>query len=157
MGRETKTRFPWCHHLQWKQQQSLGPPAPITYTVMWYQIISILQLKPRSEISAWDNSGYLQWSVPLLQSVLGFWCSCDCPTRTASTPSPQPPPGPAHWDCSFTRAKINEKQDSMTNFTCKSKHSIHLQWRFPKITHTHGSSARGSSRKVTLHKHIPGW
>lgn len=37
-------------------------------TVMWYQFILILQFKPRSAISAWDNSGYLQWSV------LQFWC-----------------------------------------------------------------------------------
>lgn len=25
----------------------------------------------------------------------------------------------------------------MASFTCKSKHSIHLQWRFPKINCTH--------------------
>lgn len=49
-------------------------------TVMWYQFILILQFKPRSAISAWDNSGYLQWSV------LQFWCSMTAPQETPAHP-----------------------------------------------------------------------
>lgn len=51
MGKNTKTRFLCWNHLQWKQQQSLGPPAPNTNTVMWYQSILNLQFKPRSAVS----------------------------------------------------------------------------------------------------------